>query len=192
MVYCIAAGSISLFSREILKLVVNPRYWGATQVIPFIAFAFVMTGVSYLFVNTLYIEVYTTVFVTVATVSGMIINLLLNLFFIPRFGILGAAFSSFLSNFLYLLIIIAISKKYDRIKMNFVRFILTIWTSFGISLIPFFFQVESIFLSLLIKLVLAMGLLFLTGFILVSQPLYFLKIIKILHQFLIKRLYPNQ
>jgi O-antigen/teichoic acid export membrane protein len=83
----------AVFGRELLFLMAEPQFHAAHTVIPVVVLAYVMQGVFALTSIGIGIEKKTGYF-PVITVAAAFSNVVLNLFWIPRFGILGAAWST--------------------------------------------------------------------------------------------------
>ena len=83
----------AVFGRELLYLMAEPKFHAAHPIIPIVVLAYVMQGVFALTSIGIGISKKTRYFPMI-TVAAAALNVLLNLFCIPRFGILGAAWST--------------------------------------------------------------------------------------------------
>lgn len=102
---------ISVFSDVILIIISNPSYYDSSAVIPYIMFGFMMGGLYK--IPTLIINFHKKIWIyPLASVFSSALNLLLNMSLIPVYGILGAAFASFSSLFLYSAILQYYSSRY--------------------------------------------------------------------------------
>lgn len=112
---------ISLFSDLILVVISNPNYYESSKVIPYIIFGFMMGGLYK--IPTLIINFHKKIWIyPIASVLSSVLNLLLNLSLIPVYGIVGAAFASFASLFMYSGILQYYSSRYYGNKKGvFVR-----------------------------------------------------------------------
>ena len=101
---------ISIFSKEILYLMVDPQYQEAYQYMPLLLFAQVIyaavTIVSYgiAFVKKSQL---TLIYVGAAALVNVVINLIM----IPKYGIVAAAFAAWVSNMLMLIIAYVLAQK---------------------------------------------------------------------------------
>ncbi len=86
----IVVGGIMLFSNEIVKILLTPRFSTAADIIPLISFSTIFSAGSMLFGQLLMIKNKTFI-ISFATITAALISILLNLFIIPRWGILAAA-----------------------------------------------------------------------------------------------------
>lgn len=80
----------SLTSPHLLSFLAGAKYAPGTVVIPFVAFSFLLEGAVHFLAAGLYIYKNTKVLMKWSLLAT-VVNLLLNLVFIPRFGIVGAA-----------------------------------------------------------------------------------------------------
>jgi O-antigen/teichoic acid export membrane protein len=89
--------SISLFSREIIEIfTASDDYWLAISVVPIVALAFVVKGIQYNFSLSFHYA-RKTVYNAVIVVITAIISLILNVIFIQKLGLIGAAYSMLVS-----------------------------------------------------------------------------------------------
>ena len=97
LVYLVFVSAIALvgvlFCREGVLLLTTPAYHAAARVVPFVVVAYLFHGLYYMTVSPLYYLKKTGV-LSVATVLGGALNVGLNLWWIPRFGMMGAAYST--------------------------------------------------------------------------------------------------
>jgi O-antigen/teichoic acid export membrane protein len=116
------SGSIvfGLLSPLLLEYFISPDYGAASDFVFWVALGFAFNGIYKMFVNYLF-YIKETKAIGVATFSTAILNLILNYFFIQRFGAIGAAYSTALC-FLIQLVWIAIlaTKKYSMPWLNFI------------------------------------------------------------------------
>lgn len=138
--YCIIALGLSLFSREVLSIMVSESFRDAFSIIPFVAFAMVLNGTYYLFINVLLID--KTEFVFVATLSGLVVNILANIILIPPLGYYGCGIACFLTYLTRSVVALILSKKKNKeIRYNYVTMYLT----------TFVFLLLALFLMLVIS-----------------------------------------
>lgn len=94
MTYAMVA--LVLVSVEVLKLLADREYWSGIPVIPPIVLSNYVIFLYTLFVN---VEYYyeKSIYITINTAIAAIVNILLNLVFIPRFGFFAAAYTTLAS-----------------------------------------------------------------------------------------------
>jgi O-antigen/teichoic acid export membrane protein len=85
--------ALSVFARDLIMLMTTPGFLDAYKIIPIIVAAYVFTGIYYMVANQIF---YTkqTKYIPVITVISAGLNILLNYLWIPRFGMLGAAWAT--------------------------------------------------------------------------------------------------
>lgn len=151
--YCIIAFAISVFAQEVLLLMVSEGFREAYKIIPFVSFAFVFNGIYNLFVNVLLID--KTEFVFVATLSGMVVNILLNIFLIPIWGYYGCGVACLMTYFVRSLVALFLSiKKNKKIRYNYMMMYISTFFFLGCALgILYIFRTPSV-LSIVLKIVL--------------------------------------
>ncbi|MBN1661425.1 MAG: oligosaccharide flippase family protein [Anaerolineae bacterium] len=111
---------VVLLSRELILLVAAPRFYPAAQIVPPIAFAYSLHGIYLTMVAALsYVK--QTKWIMVTTMISAIVNVALNLLFIPRYGIWAAAWSTFASFFVRTLLVSALSLRLFPIPYEYKR-----------------------------------------------------------------------
>jgi O-antigen/teichoic acid export membrane protein len=87
---------VSLFSMELVHLLLPKEYYQSADVIPLISLGFLANGLYRIFVIPMfYVKKTTLIFLT--TMIGAASNVLLNILLIPRFAGIGAAWSALIS-----------------------------------------------------------------------------------------------
>lgn len=138
--YSIIALCLSLFGKEIICLITPKEYHESWKVIPFISFAFVYHGVYYFFAATLFYDIRGrgNRLIPVFTVLSAAINIVLNLFLIPVWGIIGASIATLISKFLLSLSLKFFYNRFLKIKFPELFLLSIPIIFFGISLISFY------------------------------------------------------
>jgi O-antigen/teichoic acid export membrane protein len=90
--------AISLFSPEVIHLVVNERFERAWVVIPFLSSAFVVRGAYFFFIGPVFKS--STKSLPLITFSAALGGIGMNLLLIPYLGSVGSAIATMVSNFL--------------------------------------------------------------------------------------------
>ncbi|MBN2452717.1 MAG: oligosaccharide flippase family protein [Candidatus Omnitrophica bacterium] len=91
--------SVSVFSREIIQIFTSQSYQEASKVIPWIAFAYLLNGI-YIFMLCSLIVAKSIYAQPVILLISVVINILLNILWIPKFGMMGSAAATVVSYFL--------------------------------------------------------------------------------------------
>ena len=150
---CMIAMMLSIFSREVLGLMIsNPQYDGVYVIIPYLVFAFVFQSVYFFFVNVLFLK--NTGVIFIITVSSVVFNVLLNLLLIPRIGIMGAAIACMITYFLKSVFALIISRRKNKeISFAWPKMYMLTFTSFAVTLLSLHISEHLlVWQSLLIKL----------------------------------------
>jgi len=93
--------AVSFFVDDLVRLsfggvsVFGSDYWAGTQVVPVILLAYIIMGVYLIFLPGIYLKKKTK-FVPLFTGTGAAVNVVCNLLFIPRWGMMGAAWATLL------------------------------------------------------------------------------------------------
>lgn len=97
MTYCLIG--VIMIGPEVVKFLSSPSYWDGIKIIPPVVFSNFIIFAYSLYVN---IEHYykETKGITLNTVIAAITNIILNYMFIPKFGYVAAAFTTFVSYFI--------------------------------------------------------------------------------------------
>ncbi len=115
---------ITLFSRQFIILISSGKYLSAVPIVPFLVVSNIVFNLQY-FLLGIYIK-NRTIILTYSALAGIAVNILLDIFLIPRFNILGAAFATMVSFTLMFLINLFLSQKLHpipyRIKFNLLSF----------------------------------------------------------------------
>ena len=96
--YMVAYAGLLFMSPEIIKLMAKETYWEATNIIPYIFAGYFFSYMYTLEVKTEFFNNKTKL-VSVGTVLSAIINIILNMVFIPRYGYIAAAVTTTISYF---------------------------------------------------------------------------------------------
>lgn len=89
---------MTLFSKEVLDLMTsNPAYSDVWKIIPLITGAYVFQCVYFFFIQTLFLE--NTKVIFTVTVVTVVVNVVLNIIFIPAWGFYGCALACFATYF---------------------------------------------------------------------------------------------
>jgi len=106
----VAAG-MSVLSIPITDILVGAEYREGYRIIPFIVLGALLLGLQHRFqVGLIFFK--KTSYVMIAIVTAGLINILLNLFLIPRYGYMAAAFTTLVSYVILLVLMIAISSRF--------------------------------------------------------------------------------
>lgn len=170
---------ISLFSPEVLKIMVQDEFSIVWSIIPLLCFAYVFQGLYSVFASVLFLE--KTKYVFIITISSMIVNILLNILLIPPMGYIGSAIACFVTFFIKSIIALILARKFDsNIQFKWSLYYLIVFALFAMTFINNLLIKESTFFSLGIKL------LFVSGILTILYTKYKYKLINYKHLFIQK------
>jgi O-antigen/teichoic acid export membrane protein len=137
---------IIFFSKEAVIFFTTKSYFQAAPIVPIFIFSFVLTGFYYMMATKIFYVKAATKYISIITITSIVINIILNYYFIPEYGIFGAAWARFISLFISFIFAYLISQKYYYIKYEYKRFFILVGIG---SLILFsFYLLESFSLNL--------------------------------------------
>ena len=151
IIYCIIAFTITYFSPEVIKLMTSTNYSKAWEPIIFICYGYVLNGFYYFLSMPLFYYKSDKIFII--SISQAIINIILNLLFIPKYGYIGAGLAFLCSQFFSTIITYhLLSKNIFHIKFNIKKTYSIILFFLLLSLMIFYFEYHLSFCtSLIIK-----------------------------------------
>lgn len=93
---------VLMVSTELVKFMANESYWSGLEILPWIFMAYYFQFMYAFEVNVEY-ALKKTVLIPIGTVLSAIVNIVLNIIFIPRYGYVAAAITTVISYFLMFL-----------------------------------------------------------------------------------------
>lgn len=112
-----AASGLILFSRFITSILVSKAFYSSWQFIPFLVMATTFSCLAS-FMGSIYMTEKKSVFAFVSTAIGAGLNIGLNLWLIPIFGVNGATFATFLCFFIVFLMRAIDTRRFIKIRFN--------------------------------------------------------------------------
>lgn len=110
---------ISLYSKEVIRIMTTPAYYDAYRIVFFIVISYLFHGFYMIFAAGCTF-VRKTFYFPIATGVAAIINTFLNILLIPHYQMMGAAFATVISYFVMILLIYIFSEKYYHIPFNLI------------------------------------------------------------------------
>ncbi len=158
--------AISIFGEEIILILGNENYSAAVSYIPFIVLAYILSAMRNVASNgMLFAE--KTLLIAVITIGSGILNIALNIIFIPVYGTIAAAYTTLISFIVFYFVTYLTANKFY--KIGYENFKIAQLIVFGV--IIFFIQeyihFDNFFVMLLVKFVFVLSfpfLLLLIGF----------------------------
>lgn len=127
--YTFVAFVIAIFYKEII-FILDDRYSSGINILLIVVFAFLFDGYRLIFNAPISYNINFVKFRSIIFVSTGIFNVILNLIFIPKYSILGAAIALFISFFIRLILIFLASLKAIKVYYPYKKFIQV----FGLSI----------------------------------------------------------
>lgn len=128
MAFPITLGFISL-GQEALTLLASDKYIESSSIIPYIIIGKMFMAGCNIFAIAIYLHKKTSILALLFLLSS-ILNLVLNILMIPSFGILGAAYSTFISCIALFTFILSFSFRYLKFKIDYAHIALYLFSSF--------------------------------------------------------------
>ena len=153
--YCLAlvavAFGLSLVIREVINVISPDSFHTAYKVVPVVALAYIFQGMNRYFLTGSYIAKKTLHLGAIGAASAAG-NIGLNFLLIPRYGMMGAAWSTAASFLLMAALAYMVSQKAYAIPYTFSRVILLIVLAAALYLGSILIPVSSLALAILVKL----------------------------------------
>lgn len=123
--YLLAAVTLVIVSPVIVNFLAPPEYVKSIYMVKLFIFSAILYGLNYFYVSGINISGKTQ-YQMYAIFIGMILNLILNYYFIQIFGLYGTIYSSILSFLLVVIITIYYSQKFYYLPFNFSKTFLSL------------------------------------------------------------------
>ena len=115
--------SLSLFGKELIRiLALNPDYWVAYQVVPYIILAYIFSGAKYIASLGLYLK-RKTKYIAYNTIGAAILNIGLNFLLIPKYKMIGAAIATLISFVVLFFATYFVSNRFYKIPYENMKFL---------------------------------------------------------------------
>lgn len=129
---------LALFARELVVLIATPEYYDASLVIPIIMIAFVFTGLATILSNLIFYGM-TSHHMPLVTGVAAIVNIGMNVLFIPKFGMMGAAYATVIAMTVYAALVFVMSQKvyridYERAKITYMSVAFMVCLALGLEI----------------------------------------------------------
>ncbi len=106
-----------VFFLDILKYLIRSDYWEGLRVVPIILFSYLFQGVFFN-LSLWYKLIDKTYFGAILSLIGLLITLLVNIFFVPTYGYMASAMASLCCYFVIMLISYFLGQKYYTINYD--------------------------------------------------------------------------
>ncbi len=177
IIYCFLAMGMSLFGPEIFKIMVDDAYSDGWKVIPLLSFSFVFNGIYYFYVNPLFYNKKGVKFIALGTFTGAILNSILNIIFIPKYSMMGAALASLIAMLVSCILVYLISKRIEPIKLSIIKLLIISGVFLCLSMLSFVIIGISFWMSILVKALIVIIILLILILIYRKDFKYYIKLI---------------
>ena len=146
-------------SEDVLRLITPPAYHQAARALPWILGSWLATGLYFLPIDCLYFMKRTTM-IGVCSSTAALLNIALNVLLDPHLGMVGAAMSTFLTYTFLLAVLTVVAQRDHCIAYETHRILLILGIGFTILLATMFLRFPSPLVGLVVRLPLAVLILF--------------------------------
>jgi len=108
---------VSLISPWLVHTFVSKEFWGSIVYIPWIAFGYAFMGMYYMVTNYIFF-IQKTYILAWVTFSSAIVNIILNYILINRYGAVGAAQATFITNLVFFIAVWILSSRIYKMPWN--------------------------------------------------------------------------
>lgn len=156
--YCFLIAFIILgflfFYKDLLSLVAKNRdYWDGLAVVPMLSLSFMVMGMNYFVGIGLFLKNKMHHFV-IPSLAAIILNITMNYFLIPIWGMMGAAYSTLISQIVYTSILTITSGRQMKIGFEWLKILMIYSLAIALFIAGEFTRSMNIFLSSFLKLML--------------------------------------
>jgi O-antigen/teichoic acid export membrane protein len=145
------AAALSIFAPEILRAFTPPAFHGASVVVPFLVFSVIGHGAYYIASLGVYLTK-RTAHIGYTTALAAVVSIACNILLIPRWGVIGAAVASVLSQWVSALALLFVSQHYYPIPFRLKESLLILVAGVFLIVLGCQFQLSHIWLNVLVKI----------------------------------------
>jgi len=147
---------------DIIKYFISPRFHEGLNIVPVVLVANILLGILFN-INFWYKLSGKTKYAVLIIGTGAIINIIINVIFIPHYSYRACAFSHLISNFTMLVLSYLLGKKYYRIEYNIKQIVFYILLGLGIYFINTLIKTEILIYNIIISSILFIPFLYFVG-----------------------------
>lgn len=138
---------------DVIKYFISPRFHEGLNIVPVVLFANILLGILFN-INFWYKLSGKTQFAVLIIGTGAVINIVINIIFIPYYSYKACAFSHLISNFAMLVFSYLIGRKFYKIEYNIKRIIFYIMLGLSIYFINVLIRTEVLIYNVIIGTIL--------------------------------------
>jgi len=159
---------LAFFSKEIIKLLaLNPDYWVAYQVVPYIVLAYIFSGARYVASLGLNLK-RKTKYIAYSTIGAAILNIGLNFILIPKYKMIGAAIATIISFVALYFVTYFVSNRFYKIPYENMKLL----KMFVLAIALFFLSTLTAKLNILPRILIKVAIIISFPFILYPMNFY--------------------
>jgi O-antigen/teichoic acid export membrane protein len=144
---------LALLSKEVIAIMSHPDYHRAYVIVPPVVLGYWVVAINATFNKALMLAK-KTYYMPVATLIAGAANVALNLWLVPRYGIMAAAYNTAIGYIILTGIILFISQRVYLLEYEFRRLLFTLCIALGVYAVGSQVDVGSVYLAILIKCIL--------------------------------------
>ena len=153
---CLIALALSIFSKEITTIMAAVNYREAYRVIPVIVLSYIFQGMYFMSANCLFFKEKTKQLPFITCISA-VTNIVLNILWIPRYGMMGAAWATVIAYAMFYAITHHVSKRFYALHYEKARFLKIILVAVVVYIISMHIKTEKFLYSISVKTALMLG-----------------------------------
>jgi len=143
--------------KEIIQVIAGREFWPAYTIVPIISLAFVFLGINIIW-GVGYLIKRKTKYVPIMTIISAGLNVILNYFLVPPFGMMGAAVATLISYFIWAVLRYLVSRQFYYIPYEWKRIGMIVLVAGAVFFIAQSISIGNLWVSLIIKLILGASL----------------------------------
>ncbi|HEY8517989.1 MAG TPA: oligosaccharide flippase family protein [Candidatus Binatia bacterium] len=143
--------NLAVFAPELLRIMATPAFYPAAAVIPIISFALVFDGMGFMFnIGALFSK--KTILRTISVTTAAVVNVTLNFILIPRYGMMGAAWATFIGFLVQMSTTLLLSLRVYHVPYRYGRMLIMLSAALGIYAASTFVETSSVAASIALKI----------------------------------------
>ncbi|MCK4357517.1 MAG: polysaccharide biosynthesis C-terminal domain-containing protein [Candidatus Cloacimonetes bacterium] len=159
---------LALFGKELIKaLALNPDYWLAYTIVPYIILGYIFSGARSILNLGLYLKKKTK-YIAYNTIGAAVLNIVLNFILIPKYEMIGAAVATVISFITLYFVTYFVANRFYKIpyeNMKLVKMLI-------LAVVLFFISTLTVNLNILPRILIKVAIIILFPFILYPMKFY--------------------
>ncbi len=159
--------AVALLSPEVIRIIAAPAYWSAAAIVPWIAAGYVARYLYFFPVNSLLFRKRTG-WVAALTILAAALNIGLNIWLAPRFGVMAAAVNTLVAFVVLFIMAYVVGQRVFPVQYQWGRLLLLFGLALALYALSLLIPTDNLLVSIALKLALLAALpalLWLSGFL---------------------------